>query len=53
MSSQFISLAAQFADLAGPQGIAARLAEPSGLALVTVGLLGVLVGRFVMGRNSD
>ena len=53
MTSQFISLAAQFADLGGPAGIAARLVEPSALTLLAIGLAGVLVGRFLMGRNSD
>lgn len=53
MSSQIISLAAQFADLGGPAGIAARLIEPSALTLLGVALAGVLVGRFLMGRNSD
>lgn len=53
MSSQFISLAAQFADLGGPVGLAQRLVEPSSLTLVAVGLAGVLIGRFLLGRNSD
>ncbi|WP_370031363.1 hypothetical protein [Qipengyuania mesophila] len=53
MTSQFISLAAQFADLGGPAGIAARLVEPSTLTLVAVGLAGVLIGRFLVSRNGD
>ena len=51
MTSQFISLAAQFADLGGPAGLAARLVEPSTLTLVAVGIAGVLVGRFMIGCN--
>ncbi|MBX7482828.1 hypothetical protein [Qipengyuania qiaonensis] len=53
MTLPFVSLAAQFADIGGPIGLGARLAEPSALTLVAVGLAGVLVGRFLMGRNSD
>lgn len=53
MSSQIISLAAQFADLGGPAGIAARLVEPGTLTLLVVGLTGLLVGRFLIHRNSD
>lgn len=53
MSSQFISLAAQFADLGGPAGLAARLVEPSTLTLVAVGLAGLLIGRFLVSRNED
>ncbi len=53
MSSQITSLAAQFADLDGPVGIAARLVEPSALTLLAVGTAGLLVGRFLLGRNQD
>ncbi|MBO6526518.1 MULTISPECIES: hypothetical protein [unclassified Erythrobacter] len=53
MSSQIISLAAQFADLGGPAGIAARLVEPSALTLLAAGLGGLLIGRFLIGRNAD
>ena len=52
MSSQFISLAAQFADLSGPVGIAARLPEPSALMIVAVALGGIFVGRFLIGRSD-
>lgn len=53
MSSQVISLAAQFADLGGPAGIAARLTEPSGLVLVGIALGGIIFGRFVLNRKHD
>lgn len=53
MSSQVISLAAQFADLHGPAGLAARLAEPSNLLLVGVALAGIVVGRFLLPRADD
>ena len=52
MSSQFISLAARFADLSGPAGIAARLQEPSALMIVAVALGGIVVGRFLIGRSD-
>ena len=52
MSSQFISLAAQFADISGPVGIAARLQEPSALMIVAVALGGIVVGRFLLGRSE-
>ncbi|BBI19184.1 MAG: hypothetical protein VXY04_11110 [Pseudomonadota bacterium] len=51
MSSQMISMAAQFADAAGPLGLSARLAEPSAITLVAIGIAGVVVGRFLLGRN--
>ena len=51
MTSQFISLAALFADAGGPAGLSARLVEPSTLTLVAVGIAGVLVGRFMIGCN--
>ncbi|WP_341712550.1 hypothetical protein [Erythrobacter sp.] len=53
MSNQVISLAAQFADLGGPAGIAARLTEPSGFVLIGIALAGLLVGRFLLNRNHD
>ena len=52
MSSQFISLAAQFADLSGPAGTAARLQEPSALMILAVALGGIIVGRFLIGRSD-
>ncbi len=51
MTSQFISLAAQFAELGGPAGLSALLVEPSMLPLVALASAGVLVGRFMIGRN--
>ncbi|MFA6218990.1 MAG: hypothetical protein WC692_04325 [Erythrobacter sp.] len=53
MSNQLVSLAAQFADLGGPAGIAARLSEPSGVMLVGVALVGIVVGRFLLDRDQD
>jgi hypothetical protein len=53
MGIDLASLAAQLTDLGGTTGLFARLGEPSGATLVAVGLVGVLVGRFLMGRNAD
>ncbi|WP_324828481.1 hypothetical protein [Qipengyuania zhejiangensis] len=53
MSSQVISLSAQFADMGGPAGLAARLSEPSGLVLIGVALAGIIVGRFLINRDHD
>ena len=52
MFSQVTSLAAQFADLSGPAGLAARLGEPSALMLLAVGLAGLFIGRFLLGRHD-
>ena len=53
MTSQIISLAAQFADRTGAAGLAERLAEPSVLTVVVVGMAGVVIGRFLLGRGED
>lgn len=53
MTLPIVSLAVQFADIGAPAGVGARLGEPSAWTLVAVGLAGILVGRFFMGRNSD
>ncbi len=53
MSSQITALAAQFADLGGPVGIAARLIEPSALTLIAIGVAGVVVGRFLIASHRD
>ncbi|MBX7495069.1 hypothetical protein K3172_04260 [Qipengyuania sp. 6B39] len=52
MTNQIISLSAQFADLGGPAGIAARLTEPSGLTMIGLALAGIVVGRFLLNRSS-
>ncbi len=48
MSTQVFSLAAQFSDMGGVAGIAARLAEPSTATMLLVALAGVMVGRFLL-----
>ena len=53
MTLQFVSLATQVADIGGTTGISAQMVEPSASLLVVIGLAGVVVGRFLLGRNSD
>lgn len=54
MSMQVISLAAQFGDLPAVEAMAARLTEPNSATLLLLGLVGVLVGRFLIaGRGSS
>ncbi len=53
MTLQFVSLTAHIADIGGSTGIAVRMMEPSASLLIAIGLVGVVVGRFLLGRNSD
>ncbi|WP_171033110.1 hypothetical protein [Qipengyuania marisflavi] len=53
MSSQIVSLAAQFADMSGAAGLAAQLSEPTLATMVAVGLAGILIGRFLLNRHAD
>lgn len=56
MSTQVISLAAQFSDMGGAAGIAARLTEPSSATMLLVALAGVVIGRFLLsgkGPSAD
>ena len=53
MSTQVISLAAQFSDMGGAAGIAARLAEPSAATMVLVALAGLVIGRFLLSGKAS
>ena len=48
MSTQVFSLAAQFADMGGAAGLAARLAEPSTATMLAIAFAGLLIGRFLL-----
>ena len=51
MTLQFVSLAAHIANIGG--STAMQMVEPSAMVLVLIGLAGVVVGRFLLGRNPD
>lgn len=53
MSTQVISLAAQFGELPEVEAMAARLTEPTTATIVLVALAGLLVGRFLIARSSN
>lgn len=52
MSTQVFSLAAQFSDMGGSAGIAARLAEPSTATLLLIAIAGVVIGRFLLSGKA-
>ncbi|MBY8334192.1 hypothetical protein NCF85_00750 [Qipengyuania citrea] len=53
MTLQFVSLAAHIANIGGSTAMHMQMVEPSAMVLVLIGLAGVVVGRFLLGRNPD